>query len=134
VWRVKSSQADQVACNHMKQEVMAVLKGETNENFMEWLSNSVICESNEPWDLEALFQALVKDGCAKIRALTKVKFILTYHTSEQKEEALRNNEELGNWFHEVKNWDIYEVVNQGHCGLKCLVSHRMVGPCRILKK
>ena len=61
------------------------------------------------WDLEDLNRDLVKDGCAKIRALSKYKFVLTFQTSEQKEEALKSPGNLSNWFHEVKNWDIYEA-------------------------
>ena len=80
VWRVKRPQENHMDCNQLEQGVLATLKGETNDKFMEWLTKSVVCVSNEPWDLEVLSQALVKDGCEKVRALTKNKFILTYHT------------------------------------------------------
>ena len=86
-----------------------ILKGETNVNFMEWLKRSIVCESEEPRDLEILSKALVKDECSKICALSKFKFILTYHTVEQMEESLKNPEKLVQWFHNVKKWDIYEV-------------------------
>jgi len=76
---------------------------------MEWLTRSVVCESEEPRDLKILSNALVKDECSKICALSKFKFILTYHTVEQMEESLKNHEKLDNWFHNVKKWDIYEV-------------------------
>ena len=107
VWHEKSAPADQL--NQKKHKVVATVKGELNEAFLDWLNNSLICVSNEVWDLEDLTRTLVKDGCSKIRALSKFKFVLTYQTSEQKEDALKNHAKLDHWFHEVKNWDIYEV-------------------------
>jgi len=90
-------------------ELLATVIGETNEFFLNWLSKSVICVSKESWDLEDLSKALVEVGCAKIRILSKCKFILTFHTCEQKDDVLKNHDKVGNWFIEVKNWDIYEV-------------------------
>ena len=88
---------------------MATVEGESNDDFLEWLNRSVICVSDVLWDLEDLNRDLVKDGYSKIRALSKYKFVLTFQTSEQKEEALKSPGNLSNWFHEVKNWDIYEA-------------------------
>ena len=89
--------------------MVATMNGELNEVFLDWLNKSLICVSEVAWDLEVLTQALVKDGCSKIRSLSKYKFVLTYQTREQKEEVLKNQVNLANWFDEVKNWDIYEV-------------------------
>ena len=89
--------------------MVAKIGGETNESFMEWLSRSIICTSSVSWDLEDLSQALAKVGCSRVRALTSSKFILTYQSSGQRDEALMNKDVLGNWFHEVKSWDIYEA-------------------------
>ena len=50
-------------------------------------------------------------GCSKVRALSKYKFILTYQTSVQRDEALKNQDLLVKWFHEVNNWDIYEACD-----------------------
>jgi len=106
-WRDKSISADR--SDYRKSEVVATMNGELNEVFLEWLNKSLICVSEVAWDLEVLNQALVKDGCSKIRSLSKYKFVLTYQTREQKEEVFKNQVNLANWFHEVKNWDIYEV-------------------------
>jgi len=54
MWREPSPQANQGEFNHLKQEVTTNLEGEMNENFMEWLNKSVVCESKEPWGLEIL--------------------------------------------------------------------------------
>jgi len=107
VWREKSIQADLL--KQRKHEVVATVKGESNEAFVEWLNNSLIRVSNEERDLEDLTQALFNAGCSKIRALSKFKFVLTYQSREQKEEVLKNRVNLVKWFHEVKNWDIYKV-------------------------
>ena len=117
LWCENNSQNGKLKTNHRghEDEVLATVVGETNELFMEWLSKSLICVSNESWGLDDLSQALVGNGCSKIRALSKYKFVLTYNTSEQKDVALKNQDNLGKWFQEVKNWDIYEV-----CGTKRL--------------
>ena len=52
MWKEKVSQANQVKSNHMEQAMTTTLKGETNAEFMEWLTRSVVCESEEPSDLD----------------------------------------------------------------------------------
>ena len=111
VWREKVSQANEVKFNHMEQALTTTVKGDTNAEFMGWLTRSVICESEEPRALEVLSKALVKDECSKIYALSKFKFILTYHTVEQMEESFKNREKLDKGFQEVKKWDVYEVCD-----------------------
>ena len=108
-WNIKSQQTDQLKVNQKEHEVMVTLKGGTNEVFMEWLRRSIICMSSVPWDLEDLSQALDKVGCSKVRAISKSRFILTYQTRDQKNEAMKNKGLLENWFQEVKDWDIYET-------------------------
>ena len=110
-WREKRSRANQGMENQKDQEVVATLAGETNECFVEWLSRSIICTSSVSWDLGDIAQALEKAGCSKVRALTNCKYILTYQSSEQRDEALKNQASLAHWFHEVKNWDIYEACD-----------------------
>ena len=97
--------------NHMVQDSARSMKGEVNVSFMEWLSRSIICVSNEPRDLEMLSKLLVKDDFSKLYALSKFKFILTFGTIVQMEASLKNHEELDKCFHDVKRWDIYEVCD-----------------------
>jgi len=47
IWSEKSPQANQANFNHRGNEVLATVKGEMNEFFMEWLSKSVIGVSEE---------------------------------------------------------------------------------------
>jgi len=47
--------------------------------------------------------------CIKICALSGFKFILTFHSREVMEEALRNHEELDLWFYDIKRWDRYDI-------------------------
>ena len=58
---------------------------------MEWLKRSVVGEIDALSDLEVLSAALVKDGCSKIYALSKFKFILTFPSVVKMEEALENH-------------------------------------------
>jgi len=75
---------------------MVTIVGDTNEVFMDWLRRSIIYISSVLWDLEDLSQALDKFGCSKVRAISKSRFILTYQTSDQKDEALKNKGLLEN--------------------------------------
>ena len=111
VWRKKSTKGFKVLSNQMEQDPTRIMKGEVNGTFMEWLSRSLICVSNEPRDLEMLSKLLVKDGCSKLYALSKFKFILTFDTIDQMEVSLANHEELDKWFYDVKKWDIYKVCD-----------------------
>ena len=78
VWVQKESQTNQARSTHMEQVKPTALKGELNEDFMEWLKRSAVGETNVPSDLEVLSATLVKEGCSKIYALSKFKFILTF--------------------------------------------------------
>ena len=94
----KGLQGHQVKPNHSEQVVMATLKGKAKVDLIESLSRSLVCESNEPRDLETLFKILVVGDCLKILALSKFKFIITYSTAEQMEEAFKNHGRLDDWF------------------------------------
>ena len=63
MWSEKVPQANKVESNHMEQDATTTLEGETNVNFMEWLTRSVVCESKESRDLKILSKALVNDDC-----------------------------------------------------------------------
>jgi len=80
-----------------------------------------------------LSKLLVKDGCSKLYALSKFKFILTFDTIDQMEMSLANHEELDNWFYEVKEWDIYEVCDTRRVWIEVFGVPPMVGLRRILK-
>ena len=110
-WGEKNSQVDQVMYNQKNPEVVAKLSGETNESFVDWLNRSIISTSSVSWDLDDLSQALAKVGCEKVRAFSKCKFILTFQTGVQRDEVFQNQGLLVKWFHEVKNWDIYEACD-----------------------
>jgi len=89
VSREKIPQANHVNANHREQHVRTTLKGETNVNFMEWLTRSIVYESKKPRDLEILSRTLVKDVYSKIYALSKFKFILIYCTIQTNERTMK---------------------------------------------
>jgi len=95
----------------MEQDQLRTLKGKVNDTFLDWLSRSLICVSNEPRDLEMLSKLLVKDDCSTVYALSKFKFILTFGTIDQMEVSLANHAVLDKWFYDVKKWDINEVCD-----------------------
>jgi len=105
----KVSQFNQVKANRLEQAFTATLKGEASEEFMERLARCLVCESDEPRDLELLSKIFIKGGCSKIYALSKHKFIITYNDVEQMDEALMNHGMLDEWFKEVKKCDVYGV-------------------------
>ena len=84
--------------------------GKVNEDFIPWLSTSLVCTSQEPRDVATLASAI---NCGygqgtKIYALSGYKFILTFPNETAMEEALHKPEELQSWFSEIKKWDKYE--------------------------
>jgi len=90
--------------------VLRELKGEVNEEFHTCLSRSLVCTSEEPRDLASLSSAIISGygQCTKICALSGFKFILTFQSRDEMEEALRNHEELDHWFYDIKRWDKYD--------------------------
>ncbi|KAJ8442706.1 LOW QUALITY PROTEIN: hypothetical protein Cgig2_001799 [Carnegiea gigantea] len=69
----------------------------------EWVSKSLVYNSDKPRDLEALATAIIsKYGqCSRSFALSSCKFILTFPTLEQMEAALNKYQELDNWFTDI---------------------------------
>jgi len=95
------------------------LVGQRNEDFEEWLGRSLICTAEEPRDLATLSSAIM-DGfgqCSKISALSSFKFLSTLPTKEGMIEALAHQEELQQWFLEIKNGALRIIVILGKCGL-----------------
>jgi len=86
-----------------------VVQGQVNEDFLPWLSRSIICKTEEPKDLDTLSNAICNGygKCTKICALSGFKFILTFATKMEMEDALLNHEELDLWFTEITAWDKY---------------------------
>ena len=89
------------------------MKGKVNEDFIPWLSRSLVCSSREYRDLATLANAIINNygQCSRISALSGFKFILTYQSVEARDAALENHEELDLWFYEVKKWDRYEACS-----------------------
>ena len=85
------------------------VQGQVNEEFLTWLSRSIVCKSEEPRDLGSLSSAIINGygQCTKICALSGFKFILSFQTKEEMEVALQKHEELDLWFTEITAWDKY---------------------------
>jgi len=98
----KGDDEDRQACR--------TIKGHVNEDFIPWLSRSLICTSEEPRDIGSLSSAIINGygQCNKIYALSGFKFILTFQTKEEMEAALQNYQELDMWFTEIQAWNKYE--------------------------
>ena len=89
---------------------MKTLQGQVNEDFLSWLSRSLICRSQIPRDVATLASAVMSSygQCSKIYALSGSQFIVTFQSEEERDEALQNHEELDVWFTEIKVWNQYE--------------------------
>ena len=117
-WRLTSKQTKKSATEEMypgrqvqRGQVLESIKGKVNEDFIPWLSRSLVCTTQEPRDVATLADAIIINGygqCTRICALSGFKFILTFQSEGDMENALQNHEELDNWFLEVKKWDKYE--------------------------
>ena len=102
-----------VRFNHESQPYKMRLEGQRNEEFEEWLERSLVCTSKEPRDLATLSSAIC-DGfgqCSKICALSSFKFVLSFPTMEAMEEALSHQEELQQWFVDVKKWGVEDCCD-----------------------
>jgi len=67
--------------NHDRQEMgLKSMKGRVNEEFLPWLSRSLVCTTQEPRDVATLASAIVSGygQCTKICALSGFQFILTF--------------------------------------------------------
>ncbi|KAJ8426844.1 hypothetical protein Cgig2_025249 [Carnegiea gigantea] len=113
VWRKKNEfhdnfvEAKDLRFSQEDQRDSKILQGEVNSEFISWLNRSLVCTSDDSRDLGALASASISGygQCTKIYSLSSFKFILTFPTVEQMEEALNNYQELDLWFSKVKRWD-----------------------------
>jgi len=116
--RYLSQERDQTSKGHPQKwrqhnQSLKSMKGKVNEDFIPWLSRSLVCSSRVRRDLATLADAIINNygQCSRISALSGFKFILTYPSVEARDAALENHEELDLWFYEVKKWDRYEVCS-----------------------
>ena len=89
-----------------EQPLKMSLNGQTNEENEQWLRRSLVCTSPEPRDLATLSSAVMHgfDPNVKLRALSCLKYILTFPTEDQMQAALSQEGELYQWFTEIKPW------------------------------
>jgi len=92
-------------------ESLHTIEGQLNEDFLAWLPKSLVCTSPGTRDAAALESAILNGygQCQRIYTLSGFKFILTYQSEEERDEALRNHKELDQWFSEIKVWDRYDT-------------------------
>ncbi|KAJ8422528.1 hypothetical protein Cgig2_011661 [Carnegiea gigantea] len=105
-----NNEAKKVRLSHEGPQESYMLKGKVDSDFMDWLTRSLVCTSEEPRDLGALASALIGAfrKCTKICSLSSFKFIPTFPTHDRMEEVLSNHKELYLWFVSVKKWDKYD--------------------------
>ncbi|KAJ8449196.1 hypothetical protein Cgig2_027198 [Carnegiea gigantea] len=103
---------------HMSQEEILdngkevkLVKGEVNEEPLNWLKRSLVCVSDEPRELDVLQTTLNSNfpRFTKICALGKFKFILSCETEEEMKDILENHQEIDNWFHSIRKWNNSET-------------------------
>ena len=110
VWKPKSevhlNEGTMVRLSQEEQPLKVSLVGQTNEDNELWLRRSLVCTSPVPRDLDTLSSAIMYgyDPRIKLRALSCLKYILTFPTVELMQEALSQEQELYQWFTEVKPW------------------------------
>jgi len=116
-WRLTSRQTKESVTEDVYQgrqvqrgQMLESIRGKVNEDFIPWLSRSLVCTTQEPRDAATLANAIINGygQCTRICALSGFKFILTFQSEGDLENALQNHEELDNWFSEVKKWDKYD--------------------------
>ncbi|KAJ8447813.1 LOW QUALITY PROTEIN: hypothetical protein Cgig2_015176 [Carnegiea gigantea] len=101
-----NKEAKKVSLSQEEAQESYILQGEVNTDFVQWLSRSLVCTSEEPRDLGALASALISGfgECTKICSLSSFQFILTFPLVAKMEEVLDKHEELDLWFVNVKKW------------------------------
>ena len=110
VWKPKSevhlNKGALVRFSQEEQPFKLSLVGQTNEENEEWLRRSLVCTSPEPRDLATLSSVVMHgfDLCAKLRALSSLKYLLTFPIEDRMHEALSQQDELHQWFTEIKRW------------------------------
>jgi len=91
-----------------EQSIHATITGQVNDEFEVWLARSLVCTTEDPRDLATLASA-VMEGYGpgiKVSALSCCKFLLIFPTVECMTEALEHQEELEQWFIDIKRWGI----------------------------
>ena len=111
VWQKRRGQQSMFVSRNDRsnQEVapsMPCITGMKNVINEEWLQRTLVCTTKEPRDLAA-FSSTISNGLGpfiKVAALSCHKFLLTFSTFEEMESAVADQEELQQWFMEVKKW------------------------------
>jgi len=100
------------ASQKREQPCVVNLSGEKTDN-TEWLTRTLVCTTVEARDLATLTSAINSNigQFIKVTALSCHKFLLTFHTLEELEEAITNQAELEQWFVEIKRWGMEEVCD-----------------------
>jgi len=95
------------------QTLLTSITGQTNEDFEVWLESTLVCTSDEPRDLATIASALMEGfgRSFKLRALSCFKFSLTFPTIESMNEALEYQQELQQWFIDIKRWGMEECYD-----------------------
>ena len=91
----------------------ANISGQSNEDFEVWLKRSLVCTTEEPRDLATLESAIMNGFGQgfKLSVLSSFKFLLTFSTEEDLDEALEHQEVLEQWFCDIKRWGIEEACD-----------------------
>ena len=105
-WRRKSNEGKKEKGSYGKdsQVIPAQVIGQPNEEFEVWLERTLVCTSEVPRDLATLESALMEGIGINFRlsALSCFKFLLVFQTVESMQEVLKNQQDLQQWFIEVK--------------------------------
>ena len=105
-WRPKGSLQRQESVRSFDEDQALRIKvvGQREDEKVEWLRRSLVCTAAEPRDLATLSSAILHGfgHYCKLSALSSLKFILTFHTEEEMEEAWKNQTELLQWFVLIK--------------------------------
>ncbi|KAJ8429154.1 hypothetical protein Cgig2_010020 [Carnegiea gigantea] len=142
IWRKKnefhdnSTKRKDLRFSQEDQQGSEILQGRVKSEFISWLNRSLVSTYDDPRDLGALAIALISGygQFTKVCSLSSFKFIPTFLTVEQMEDALNNHQDLDLWFSEVKKWDKYEYCKTRRCGLKLLACDHMDESGKILRK
>jgi len=109
-WRKKEKVTNQgvEGQEHEKDTMQTLIKGKMDDASREWLERTLVCTTGEPRDMAALDSAMLAGFGQpyKLRALSCVQFLVTFPTAEIVLEVLENQEELKQWFTDIKKWGL----------------------------
>jgi len=120
-WRKKEGGISQSVINKDQAEraLQTSIIGQPNEEMEEWLARTLVCTTEEPRDLGTLESALLGGFGQpfKLRELNCCQFLVTLPTTEIMSEVLENQEELEQWFVDIKKWGVEDccVVGSIRC-------------------